>query len=78
MARFVVDLGDIKMTKEAQSELNDALQRTALKHIAGMRFEEPLALKFPGPIIWGIIIRPDFERVFKAEKQLEEALGGLR
>ncbi len=78
MARFVVDLGDIKMSKEAQAELNDALQRTALKHIAGMRFEDPLAVKFPGPIIWGIIIRPDFDRVFQAEKQLEEVLGGLR
>lgn len=78
MARFVIDLGDMEMSKEAQAEMNDALQKTALSYIAGLRFEKPIAVKFPGPIIWGIIIRPDFDTLRGAEKQLEEVIGKLR
>ncbi len=78
MARFVIDLGDVDMSKKAQAELNEKLQSTALAHVAGLRFEKPIAVRFPGPIIWGIILRPDFDGLRGAEKQLEEALGGLR
>lgn len=78
MTRFVIDLGDIKMSDKAADALNEDLQKTALAHVAGLRIDTPLAIKFPRPFPWGIILRPDFEGVLSAEKQLTEIFERLR
>ena len=78
MTRFVIDLGDIKMSDKATERLNEDLQKTALAHVAGLRIEKPLAIKFPRPFPWGIILRPDFDGVLTAEKQLTEVFERLR
>ena len=68
MPRFVIDLGDIDMDKQTVEDLNSELQRTALSYIARFDFDKPLAVRFPRPFPWGIISRPDFEDVLKAEE----------
>lgn len=78
MPRFVIDLGDIKMSDKATEALNEDLQKTALAHVAGMRIKTPVAIKFPRPFPWGIIVRPDFDGVLTAEKQLTEVFERLR
>ncbi len=77
MPRFVIDLGDIDMDDDAIDRLNGELQKVALTHVADLRLDKPLAIKFPYPFPWGIIIGPDFDRVLGAEAQLEKAFAGL-
>lgn len=72
MTRFVVDLGDLKMSKEAQMALSTDLQKTALAHLAGIRFEDPFITKFPRDW-WGLIARKDFEGLLDGEKILGRA-----
>lgn len=75
MARFVVDLGDIELSKESQAQLANEIQTTALAHVARADFRKPLAVKFP--IEWiGIIIRPDFDQLVQVEKELGRVMGG--
>ncbi len=78
MARFVIDLGEIKMSDKAAERLNEDLQKTALAHVADLRIDKPLAIKFPRPFPWGIIVRPDFDGVLSAEKRLVEVFETLR
>lgn len=73
MPRFVIDLGDIDMSKEAQDKLNHDLQKVALGHIAGLRFEKPFVIRFP-PEWLGFILRRDFDSLFGAEKALDRVL----
>lgn len=77
MPRFVVDLGDIDMCTEAQSALNRDIQKVALGHLAELRMERPLAIRFP--IDWiGLIARLDFDRLAVAEKELGAILTPIR
>ncbi len=77
MPRFVVDLGDIDMSTEAQSALNRDIQKVALGHLAEMRMERPLAIRFP--IDWvGLIARLDFDRLAGVEKELGAILPSIR
>lgn len=72
MTRFVVDLGDIALPKDTQVALNADIQKLVLGHLAGMRFDQPFVTKFPRDW-WGLIARPDFDRLFEGEKQLNRA-----
>ena len=70
MTRFVVDLGDVKLSKEAEHSLNSAIQEIAIKHISASRFEKPFQVWFP-PHWYGIIIRPDFDDLRGLSKEIE-------
>jgi hypothetical protein len=77
MPRFVIDLGDIDMSPEMEMDLNRDLQRTALGYVAGLKFDKPFAVRFP--IEWlGIILRRDFDHLFKAERNVADTIGDVR
>lgn len=78
MPRFVIDLGDIDMDEDAQNALNAELQKVALSHVAQLRLDKPLAIKFPRPFPIGIIIGPDFDDVLRREQMLTKSLGGMK
>ena len=73
MNRFVIDLGDIPLSKEASAALNAELQKVALAHIAGLQLDKPWVFKLPKD--WrGLIMRPDFEAILEGQKVLERGL----
>ncbi|KMW59239.1 hypothetical protein AIOL_004220 [Candidatus Rhodobacter oscarellae] len=78
MPRFVIDLGDMEMSNAAAEALNAELQKVALSHVADLRMEKPLAIRFPRPFPWGIIIGPEFDDVLRSQKRLESAFQELR
>jgi hypothetical protein len=69
MTRFVVDLGDIALSKDAQAALSADIQKVALSHIANLHVEKPFVLRFPRDW-WGFILRQDFEALLEGEKAL--------
>ena len=69
MTRFVVDLGDIKMTEKAEADMADEIQKAVLGRIARLDVREPVAIKFPREW-WGIIVRPDFDSLPGIEKEI--------
>lgn len=73
MTRFVVDLGDIALTKDAQAAISADMQKVALAHIAGLNVPKPIAIHFPRDW-WGFILRQDFEGLLKGEKELGSIL----
>jgi hypothetical protein len=73
MPRFVIDLGDIEMSAEAQSSLNSDLQKVALTHLSGLRYDRPFAIRFPHEWL-GLILRADFDRILNVEKDLGQVL----
>jgi len=75
MPRFVIDLGDIEMNEDDQRALSGALQKVALGHLAGLRWEKPVAIRFPWEWL-GLIARRNFDEVLLVEKQIAEHLGG--
>ena len=75
MARFVIDLGDIEMSKKAQYALNQDLQKTALGHVAQIDIKQPFALRFPEWL--GLILRRDFDTLVKAENLVGEQLANI-
>ena len=77
MPRFVIDLGDIDMSPEDVQALNGDLQKTALGYLSGLKFERPVAIRFPWE--WqGIVLRRDVDDVFKAEEEIVAGLGDVR
>ena len=72
MTRFVVDLGDVALSKDAAAALNAEIQKVALTHIAGIH-EKPIAIRFPRDW-WGLIMRQDFEALLEGQKSLERGL----
>lgn len=72
MTRFVVDLGDIALSKETQAAISGDMQKLVLGHLAGMRYDQPFVTKFPRDW-WGLVARHDFDMLFDAEKQLNRA-----
>lgn len=64
--KFIVDLGDLKLTDDQKTKINAAIQRAVTGELATIGTAGQVALfpfgghgnKFPGPIIWGIIVRP--------------------
>ena len=77
MPRFVIDLGDIEMSPEAVQSLNGDLQKTALGYLSHLKFERPIVVRFPWEWL-GIILRRDFEHVFRAEEEIVAGLGDVR
>jgi hypothetical protein len=73
MTRFVVDLGDIALSKDAQAALNADIQKVALAHIAGLNLDKPHVFRFPREW-WGFILREDFEAMLEGEKALGRGL----
>ncbi len=69
MTRFVVDLGDIELSKDAQAAISADMQKVALAHISGMSAEKPYVIRFPRDW-WGFILRQDFEAMLEGEKAL--------
>lgn len=73
MTRFVVDLGDIALSKETKAAINADMQKVALTHIAGLHAEQPYVIRFPRDW-WGFILRQDFEAMLEGEKALGRGL----
>lgn len=73
MPRFVIDLGDVKMTKKDQLALNDALKKTALSHISSAQFKKPFAVRFPQEWL-GLILRRDIRDIARIEKRIGKRL----
>ncbi len=76
MPRFVVDLGDIPMSKSEEIALSDEIQRVAMAHVARLRFDQPIAVRFPWEWL-GIILRKDIAVLLDAEKALNKTLDQL-
>ena len=70
MPRFVIDLGDIEMTGEAQRALRHALQKVALSHVAAQRTDIPFALRCP-PGWLGAILRREVDSMIPAAQCAE-------
>ena len=77
MPRFVIDLGDIEMSPEDVQSLNGDLQKTALGYLSGLKFERPIAIRFPWEWL-GIVLRRDFDHLLKAEEEIAAGLGDIR
>ncbi|QYK43237.1 MAG: hypothetical protein KF887_09145 [Paracoccaceae bacterium] len=77
MPRFVIDLGDIEMPPEKVQAINADLQKTALSHLTGIKFERPIAVRFPWEWL-GLVARLDLERVQIAEKDILAGIGDVR
>jgi len=77
MARFVVDIGDVHMSKEALLELNKAIQSTALAHIGRHAGTDLIVTKFPKDW-WGLIAYPDLGPLLDIEKTLGRNVLGLK
>ena len=73
MTRFVVDLGDIALSKEVHAAINADIQKVALTHIAGLASPNPYVFRFPREWL-GLIMRQDFEALLEGEKALERGL----
>lgn len=73
MTRFVVDLGDIALSKDAQAAISADMQKVALSHIANLHPERPHVIRFPRDW-WGFILRQDFEALLEGEKALGRGL----
>lgn len=74
MPRFVIDLGDIDMSKSDELALSGDLQKVALTHISRIKFQEPFVVRFPWEWL-GFILRRDFEALKIGEKELNRSLG---
>ena len=73
MTRFVVDLGDIALSKDQQAAINADMQKVALTHMAGHMPADPHVFLFPRDW-WGFILRQDFERLLDGEKSLQRGI----
>lgn len=75
MARFVIDLGNIELSRDDEQEARRIAAKVALGKVAaagaGKIVEQPLALRFPREWL-GLILRERFEDVLQVEKQVAE------
>lgn len=77
MTRFVVDLGDLDVPDDLRKTISEDLQKTVLSHVAKLRFEDPVAIKFPRDW-WGLIMRRRFDVLLDAEVTLQKGLFNVR
>ena len=68
--RCLVDLGDVKMSRDAKQQLEKALQQTAMDFLARYTDEKEVAIKF-NDLINGIVIRRSFPEMQEALKEIE-------
>jgi hypothetical protein len=76
MPRFVIDLGDVEMSKSDEMALGADLQKTALGYLAGIKFQEPFVVRFPWDWL-GLIARRDFDSLKISEQVLIKSLDSL-
>lgn len=78
--QFVVDLGSMKLTDQQKKSINAAVQKAVVGELATISSSSRLALfpiggkggtRFPGPIIWGIIVRPPRDQWIKDINTME-------
>lgn len=74
MARFVVDTGDIDISKEDQVLLQQGMQQLVLSHVARLGFDKPFAVKFPREW-YGIILHPELDRLRDIEMDIGKRIG---
>lgn len=72
MTRFVIDIGDIEISKEDHLEIQSELQAVTLRHISKAGFDKPFVVKFPRDW-YGAILNPDLDRI----EGLERDIGSL-
>lgn len=77
MTRFVVDLGDIELPEDTRMSIAQDLQKTALAHVAKLRFEDPISIKFPKEW-WGLIARKHLDALLDGEAVLQKNLFSAR
>lgn len=77
MARFVIDTGEISMSKEDTMALQADIQGMVLGHVAKLGYDKPWVTKFPREW-YGIILHPELGGLQELEKELGNRLGGLR
>ena len=77
MTRFVVDLGDLDVPEDLRRTISEDLQKTVLSHVAKLRFEDPIAIKFPKEW-WGLIARRRLDHIIDAEAMLQKGLYAAR
>jgi hypothetical protein len=58
-------------------QLNGSLQKTALGHLAGMKFEKPIVLHCPREWL-GIVARRDFDHLQRAQEDIIAGIGDVR
>jgi hypothetical protein len=73
MTRFVVDLGDVALSKEVAAAINADIQKAVMVNLAGISLPQPMVFRFPREWL-GLIIRPDFDALLKGEEQLQRGL----
>lgn len=75
MARFVIDLGNVELSRDAEQELASQLQKVALGAVAaagaGKIVEQPFAIRFPREWL-GLILRERLDDILQVEKQVAE------
>jgi hypothetical protein len=79
MTRFVVDLGDIALSREVQATISEDIQKTVLGHVARLQLDKPFVTKFPKEW-WGLIMHDHFDGLFDLEalNQKAFAAAGVR
>lgn len=77
MARFVVDLGDVKLPKEKEMAIAHSIQRAALAELAGLPLPGPFVSHFPRDWL-GFILRKELGALEAAEKQIGQAVAAIR
>ena len=72
MTRFVVDLGDLALSKEVTATIESDIQKLVLGHLAGMRIDKPILSKIPRD--WrGLSARFNHEQILDGEKLIQQA-----
>lgn len=77
MARFVVDLGDVKISKDKEAAIAHAIQKAALSELADLPLPGPFVSHFPREWL-GFILRKEIGALEAAEKQIGQAVAGIR
>ncbi len=76
MARFVIDTGEVDMSKEDVMSLQVELQQVTLSHVAKLGIDKPWVTKFPREWL-GIVLRGGLDEVFGIEQEIGKQLAGF-
>lgn len=74
MPRFVIDTGEVDMSKEDVMLLQSELQSVTLGHVAKLGYEKPWVTKFPRHW-YGIILHPDLQGLPGLEENIGKQFG---
>ncbi|MGQ0565279.1 MAG: hypothetical protein ACT4OK_09435 [Gemmobacter sp.] len=76
MPRFVIDLGPLEMSDDTAHRLEHDLQKVAIGYLAGLKLEQPVALKLH-PEWRGLIAHLDMKSLFEQEARVSEQMFNL-